>query len=182
MPCGDVGADKNVSLILQTPRLMVREFSLADVQALQRICGDKRTMRQVGDGTTLGLARCEEWIRVCLRDYAGKGYGAWAVYVQGVDAMAGYAGIVSAARRADPEIIYAFQPQWWRQGLAGELIPALLDYGFSRCRLSRLVATVAPGNIASCRAVERAGMHCAGEEIEPDGHTMLIYAIEAPQA
>ena len=98
-----------MSLILQTPRLMVREFSLADVQALQRICGDKRTMRQVGDGTTLGLARCEEWIRVCLRDYAGKGYGAWAVYVQGVDAMAGYAGIVSAARRADPEIIYVFQ-------------------------------------------------------------------------
>jgi RimJ/RimL family protein N-acetyltransferase len=43
------------------------------------------------------------------------------------------------------------------------------------------VATVAPANIASCRAVERAGMHCAGEEIEPDGSTMLIYAIEAPE-
>jgi RimJ/RimL family protein N-acetyltransferase len=169
-----------VSLILQTPRLIVREFGLADAPALQRICGDKRTMRQVGDGTTLGLARCEEWIRVCLRDYVGKGYGAWAVYVQGVEEMAGYAGIVSAARRADAEIIYAFQPQWWRQGLAGELIPMLLDYGFSHCNLPRLVATVAPGNIASCRAVERAGMHCAGEEIEPDGRTMLIYALEAP--
>ena len=108
-----------------------------------------------------------------LRDYASKGYGAWAVFVQGVEPMAGYAGIVSAARRADPEIIYALQPQWWRQGLAGELIPALLEHGFSRCRLPRIVATVAPGNIASCRAVERAGMHCAGEEIEPDGSTML---------
>jgi ribosomal-protein-alanine N-acetyltransferase len=171
-----------VSLILQTPRLLVRKFSLADAPALQEICGDKRTMRDVGDGTTLDLARCEEWIRVSLRDYAGKGYGAWAVYVQGVEKMAGYGGIVSAARRADPEIIYAFQPRWWRQGLAGELIPALLDYGFSQCGLPRLVATVAPDNIASCRAVERAGMHCAGEEIEPDGRSMLIYAIEAPHA
>jgi RimJ/RimL family protein N-acetyltransferase len=168
-------------MILQTPRLLLREFSLADAPALQVICGDRRTMRHVGDGTTLDLARCTEWIRVSLRDYASKGYGAWAVFVQGVESMAGYAGIVSAARRADPEIIYAFQPRWWRQGLAGELIPALLAHGFARHGLPRIVATVAPGNIASCRAVERAGMHCAGEEIEPDGSAMLIYAIEAPE-
>lgn len=167
-------------MILQTPRLLVREFSLADAPDLQRICGDRRTMRHVGDGTTLDLARCTEWIRVSLRDYAVKGHGAWAVFVQGEEQMAGYAGIVSAARRADPEIIYAFQPRWWRQGLAGELIPALLAHGFSRCQLPRLVATVSPANIASCRAVERAGMHCAGEEIEPDGSTMLVYAMEAP--
>lgn len=169
-----------MSVILQTSRLMVREFSLADAPALQGICGNRRTMRQVGDGTTLDLARCEEWIAVSLRDYAGKGYGAWAVFVKGEEQMAGYAGIVSAARRADPEIIYAFQPRWWRQGLAGELIPALLEYGFAKCCLPRIVATVAPGNIASCRAVERAGMHCAGEETEPDGSSMLVYAIEAP--
>jgi RimJ/RimL family protein N-acetyltransferase len=66
-----------VSLILQTPRLLVREFSLADAPALHLICGNRRTMRHVGDGTTLDLARCTEWIRVALRDYAGKGYGAW---------------------------------------------------------------------------------------------------------
>lgn len=171
-----------MSVILQTPRLMVREFSLADAPALQGICGDRRTMRHVGDGTTLDLARCEEWIRVSLRDYAGKGYGAWAVFVQGVEQMAGYGGIVSAARRADPEIIYAFQPRWWRQGLAGELIPALLVQAFSRHGLPRIVATVAPANVASCRAVERAGMQCAGEEIEPDGSRMLVYAMEAPRA
>jgi RimJ/RimL family protein N-acetyltransferase len=170
-----------MAVILQTPRLIVREFDLTDAVALQRICGDRRTMRHVGDGTTLDLARCEEWIRVSLRDYASKGHGAWAVFVQGAAEMAGYAGIVSAARRADPELIYAFRPQCWRQGLAGELIPALLEYGFSVCRLPRLVAVIAPANVASCRAVERAGVNCAGEEIQPDGSTMLIYAIESPR-
>lgn len=170
-----------MALILQTPRLLVREFSLADAPGLQLICGNRRTMRHVGDGTTLDHARCAEWIRVSLRDYASKGYGAWAVFVHGTEQMAGYGGIVSAARRADPEIIYALQPQWWRQGLAGELIPALLDHAFSACRLPHLVAVIAPANLASCRAVERAGMHCAGEEIQPDGSTMLIYAIEAPE-
>ena len=42
-----------MALILQTPRLLVREFSLADAPALQLICGNRRTMRHVGDGTTL---------------------------------------------------------------------------------------------------------------------------------
>ena len=86
-----------MALILQTPRLLVREFSLADAPALQLICGNRRTMRHVGDGTTLDLARCTAWIRVSLRDYAGKGYGAWALFVQGAEPMAGYAGIVSLA-------------------------------------------------------------------------------------
>lgn len=61
------------------------------------------------------------------------------------------------------------------------MIPALLEHGFSVCRLPRLVAVVAPANMASCRAVERAGMNCAGEEIQPDGSTMLVYAIESPE-
>jgi ribosomal-protein-alanine N-acetyltransferase len=93
--------------------------------------------------------------------------------------MAGYCGIVTARRRADPEIIYALRPRWWRQGLASELVPALLQFGFSTCGLPRLVATIRPENHASLRVVEKAGMHCAGEELGGEGILMLIYALDA---
>ena len=171
-----------MSDVIATRRLLVRQFATADAEELQRICGDRRTMRYVGDGTVLGRARCAEWIAESLQDYAVAGRGAWAVFVQGTSGMAGYCGIVSAPHRRDPEIIYAFRPGWWRQGLASELVPALLAHGFGTLHLPRLVATIRPENIASLRAVERAGMHCAGEEFDREGVLMLIYALDAPVA
>ena len=169
-----------MTLVLTTPRLTVRQFTAGDVTGLQTICGDRRTMRYVGDGMVLTRQRCAEWIEESLVDYVTRGYGASALYVQGESTMAGYCGIVTARRRADPEIIYALRPQWWRQGLASELVPALLHFGFVTCGLPRLIATIRPENHASLRVVEKAGMHCAGEELADEGVLMLIYALDAP--
>lgn len=167
-----------MTVVLTTPRLRVRHFTAVDAAALHGICGDGRTMRYVGDGMVLSPARCARWIEESLVDYATRGYGASAVYAEGDPVMAGYCGIVTARRRADPEIIYALRPQWWRQGLARELVPALLHFGFETCGLPRLVATIRPENHASLRVVERAGMHCAGEELAAEGILMLIYALD----
>jgi RimJ/RimL family protein N-acetyltransferase len=169
-----------MTVVLTTPRLQVRHFTAGDAAALQVICVDRRTMRYVGDGMVLTQARCAEWIAESLVDYATRGYGASALYVEGDPVMAGYCGIVTARRRADPEIIYALRPRWWRQGLATELVPALLRFGFETCGLPRLIATIRPENHASLRVVERAGMHCAGEELAAEGIRMLIYMAEAP--
>ena len=166
--------------VFRTPRLTVRQFTPADVDDLQVICGDRRVMRYVGDGMVLTRRRCAEWIDEAVVDYPTRGYGAWALAVEGEAALAGYCGIVAARRRADPEIIYALRPGLWGRGLASELVPALLNHGFKKCQLPRLIATVRPENQASLRVVEKAGMHCAGEELAAEGILMLIYALDAP--
>jgi RimJ/RimL family protein N-acetyltransferase len=167
--------------VFSTPRLIVRQFTAADVDELHAICGDRRVMRYVGDGMILPRQRCAGWIDESLADYATRGHGAWALGVAGETTLAGYAGIVSARRRADPEIIYALRPGLWGRGLASELVPALLDHGFNGCCLPRLIATVRPENRASLRVVEKAGMHCAGEELAEEGILMLIYALDSPR-
>ena len=167
--------------VFSTPRLSVRQFTPADVDELHAICAEKRVMRYVGDGMILSRQRCAGWIDESLVDYARHGHGAWALAVEGKPGLAGYCGIVSARRRADPEIIYALRPGLWGRGLASELVPALLHHGFNNCRLARLIATVRPENQASLRVVEKAGMHCAGEELAAEGILMLIYALDAPR-
>jgi len=168
-----------VTVLLTTPRVTVRQFTASDLDDLHAICADRRTMRYVGDGMTLTRQRCAEWLAESLVDYGTRGYGASAVHVAGEAAMAGYCGIVAARRRADPEIIYALRPRFWGQGLASELVPALLAWGFGTWGLPRLIATVRPENRASLRVVEKAGMHCAGEELAAEGIPMLIYALDA---
>ena len=167
--------------IFWTPRLTARQFTSADVDDLHAICGDRRVMRYVGDGLVLTRQRCAWWIDESLVHYTARGYGAWALEVSGETTLAGYCGIVPARRRADPEIIYALRPGLWGRGLASELVPALLNHGFKGCRLPRVIATVRPENQASLRVVEKAGMHCAGEELAAEGILMLIYALDAPR-
>ena len=71
------------------------------------------------------------------------------------------------------------RPRFWGQGLASELVPALIEFGFGPCGRKRLVATIRPENHASLRVVEKAGMHCAGEELASEGILTLIYALDA---
>lgn len=184
--------------IFSTPRLHVRQFVMSDDTALHRVCGDRRTMRLVGDGRILDLGECRQWIRASMDHYAALGHGAWAVCARDEDLrekgkadetidsagvavepeLIGYCGIVPARRRSDPELIYALLPRCWGRGLASELVPALVDHGFAARGLPRLVATVRPENVASVRVLERAGMHCAGEELAAEGIPHLVYALD----
>jgi RimJ/RimL family protein N-acetyltransferase len=169
-----------VTVVFTTPRLQVRQFVPDDAAELHALCGSPRTMRYVGDGMCLTRGRCAGWIEESLADYAARGYGAWAVRLRDEPVLIGYCGIVAARRRADPELIYALRPDLWGRGLASELVPALLAFGFGACGLPRLVATIRPENRASLSVVEKAGMHCAGEELAAEGILMLIYALDRP--
>ena len=55
----------------------------------------------------------------------------------------------------------------------------MLNYGLKQCGLQRILATIAPENLASQRVVEKAGMVFDREEIESDGLSSLFYFIEA---
>lgn len=167
-----------MSTVLATPRLLVRQFTTADVDPLHLLCGDRRTMRYVGDGMVLDRQRCAEWIDECRASYAAGRAGGWALELHDQPGLAGYAGITSARRRADPELIYLIRRDRWGQGLASELVPALIDHGFNALGAKRLVATVRPENVASVRVLEKSGMHCAGEEYAAEGILMLIYALD----
>jgi hypothetical protein len=122
-------------MVLTTARLTVRQFVPGDADELHAVCGDRRTMRYVGDGMTLSPRRCAEWIDESLMDYATRGYGASAVYIQGEASMAGYCGIVTARRRADPKSSCA---GILGEGTVSELVPAC-EFGFGPCGLDRLV-------------------------------------------
>jgi RimJ/RimL family protein N-acetyltransferase len=165
-------------LVLATSRLTVRQFLPSDTAGLHDVCRDPRVMRSIGTGVTLTLDECRMWIDESSRHFAHGGHGAAAVFVAGRPAMAGFCGIVPARRRQDRELLFAFRPEHWRQGFATELVPALVRHGFEVLKLPRLVALCQPDNHASRRALERAGLQCAGEELAAEGVTMLIYLIE----
>ena len=56
-----------------------------------------------------------------------------------------------------------FFPQVWGKGLAIEAVLACLDEGFKKLKFKRIIAITQKANIASCRLLEKIGMHLAQE-------------------
>lgn len=56
------------------------------------------------------------------------------------------------------EISYIVNPDFWGRGFATEIAYLLIDFGFKHLELHRIYATCDPGNIASAKVMEKAGM------------------------
>jgi RimJ/RimL family protein N-acetyltransferase len=167
--------------IIETARLAVRHLRREDLEGLAEICADPEVMRYVGDGRPLSREQVREWIEKSLENYARRGFGSFAV-VSKEDGgrLAGYCGLVNPTPEGEAEIIYGFARRHWGRGLAGELAGPLLGFGFASCGLTRVVATIDPGNLASIRIVEKCGMTLRERRTDEDGLPELVYVAERP--
>lgn len=169
-------------LLFETARLRARHFEEHDAAALFEICRDPVAMRWMGDGRPLTFEQCQEWIAISKRNYATRGFGASAVELRAAPGLIGFCGVVYAPGSSMPEIIYGFGQRWWGQGYASEVVPAMLDYAAGTCGLARIMATIDPLNLISCRVAEKAGMRFERLEHEPDGQPIRVYMRERPAA
>ena len=67
-------------LILETPRLLLRELTMADADALESILGDAVTMQYYP--APFPRAEIEDWIRRNLARYRGYGFGIWGMLLK----------------------------------------------------------------------------------------------------
>ena len=164
--------------ILETDRLFIRGLRADDLDELYEVCGDPELMRHVGDGRPLTREQTRQWIEKSQDNYRRHGFGCAAVVAKDGSRFAGYCGLVYGPGGADMEIIYALKKQYWGAGLASEAAAAMIEYGFGKCRLKRIVATIDPANRASVRIAEKLGMTHREDRLDEHGLPEAVYAIE----
>jgi RimJ/RimL family protein N-acetyltransferase len=76
---------------LETPRLILREFSADDVDSLGEVLSDPETMRFYP--APLDRAGVEEWIARNCRRYAKDGHGLWAMLLKTSGELIGDCGL-----------------------------------------------------------------------------------------
>lgn len=84
------------------------------------------------------------------------GYGMFAMEEKASSRVIGFCGIVHPGGQVEPEMKYALRRSHW--GLAFEGVLPLVAYGVRVHRLSKIIATTAPENAASHRALLKAGI------------------------
>lgn len=145
---------------LVTPRLVIREYAAADVRAVTSISSDPDVVRYVRWGP-----HDEEATRRFLNDAEASRTAVPRLRsllavseAEGARIVGGCSLEVHRPHDREANIGFYLGRSWWGRGYATELIKALLTWGFEELSLHRISATADVRNVASWRAMERAGM------------------------
>jgi RimJ/RimL family protein N-acetyltransferase len=167
------------SLILETPRLRLRGYTLADTDALLPVLGDPVAMEFYP--APFDRQGVEDWIARSLERYRRDGHGLWAMVLKDSGEVIGDCGcsMQEVEGRNHVEIGYHVRRDLWGNGYATEAAQACKDYAFRTLGAPLVISMIRPENIRSRRVAEKNGMVCEKIVFWRD-YDHCIYAIKNP--
>ena len=167
-----------MKVILETDRLLLREYVEDDAEAFLKLNTDPEVLRFVPDKALLNVEQARQvLIDHPIADYRKNGFGRGACILKKSGEQIGFAGLKYLKELDEVDIAYRFMPTYWGQGLATEAARASVRYGFADLGLKRIIGLVMPENTASVGVLEKAGL-CHSNSVSLWDHQFSKYIIE----
>jgi RimJ/RimL family protein N-acetyltransferase len=145
--------------VLETPRLVLREFGLDDAQFVLELLNEPAFLRFIGDKGVRTLDDARDYLlKGPIESYRRFGFGLYLASLRADDTPIGMCGLVKREGLADVDVGFALRSSFWSRGYAVEAAAAVLDYGRRALNLGRIVAIANPDNRASIAVLERIGL------------------------
>jgi len=167
-------------VVLETDRLILRQFTEDDFDDLAAIYGDPRVTRFIGKGTAKSREEVRHILNCALIDNArawspqllarlpqlGRAierdghFSLWATIYKPDNRLIGRCGLLSwdLDGAKEVEVGYILAADYWGRGLATEAARASRDYGLNQLGFDRLISVIQPANLASQRVAVKNGM------------------------
>ncbi len=151
-------------MILETPRLLLRDFTADDWPAVLAYQRDPRYLRlyEWADRTP---AAVQAFVQMFVDQQHAQPRTRFqlAVTLRATGELIGNCGI----RRDSPmsheaEIGYEIAPDQWGRGYASEAVAAIVGFGIETLRVHRITAWLVADNVASARVLEKNGFQLEG--------------------
>ena len=166
-----------MKVILETDRLLLREFVEDDAESFFKLNTYPEVVRFVPDKPLLNVEQARQTlIDHPIADYRRYGFGRGACILKSTGEQIGFAGLKYLDELGEVDVAYRLLPAHWGQGLATEVALASVRYGFTALGLKRIIGLVMPKNIASVRVLEKTGLRYSGT-VTLWGHTFSRYVI-----
>ena len=146
--------------IIETPRLILRNWRDADVEAWVAMNADARVTEFFAKAYTREVS--EAGATAIRAQLTRDGFGWWALEMRGGPSFIGSIALQSVPFEAPftpaHEIGWRLASQHWGYGYATEGARAALDFAFTELKWPEIVAFTAASNLRSQRVMERLGM------------------------
>ena len=145
--------------VLETERLSLRELTADDAQFILKLLNEPSFLRYIGDKKARNLEDARQYIlNGPVASYERNGFGLYLVELRESYTPIGMCGFLKREELPDPDIGFAFMPEFWSQGFAFEAAAALLQDAHERLKLERILAITSLDNEASIKLLQRLGL------------------------
>jgi RimJ/RimL family protein N-acetyltransferase len=170
-----------MTTILETQRLLLRHLTMDDLDELFTLYQDPEIRKYFPEGV-LNYEDTKEELEWHMHGHPEHPeLGLWATIHKETGKFIGRCGLLpwEIDGRLEVEIAYLLDKTFWHQGLAAEAAKGILQYGFGKLNLDRLICLIDPKNIASQNVARRIGMTLEKrvDGIDGDNFPTLIYSI-----
>lgn len=148
--------------VLETERLIMREWRESDFPAYYECCADEETQRYVGGKV---MSRVEAWRHMAyvVGHWELRGFGHWAVEEKATGEFVGRVGVQDPDGWPEFEIGWMIAPSRRRRGYALEAARRALDYAFETIGRDHVISLIQAPNVASIAVATRLGETLEGE-------------------
>ena len=149
-----------VSIIFETRRLLFRRQTLDDLDSLWALYCNPEITKYIPDAPR-SYEEAKEELEWHMNGHPkNPELGLWAAIYKETGRFIGRCGLLpwTIDGQQEVEIAYTIAQDYWGQGLATEAAQGILQYGFEKLKLTRMICLIDPENIASQRVAEKIGM------------------------
>jgi RimJ/RimL family protein N-acetyltransferase len=175
-------------VFLATERMVLRRFTVADVDRVVELDADPEVMRYINGGIATSRQEIEDDYLPAWLSYYDRfeGYGFWAAIEKASGDFLGWFHLrpPPQAPPDQPELGYRLRRSAWGRGLATEGARALIDAAFETYGARRVNAETMAVNVGSRRVMEKSGLILVRSftqdwphRIEGDEHGDVEYAL-----
>lgn len=165
-----------MKFIIETERLLLREFILDDAEKFYQLNLNPNVIRYTGNTAFKSIYEAKMFLEN-YNDYKANGYGRWAVINKNSSEFIGWCGLKYCELENETDIGFRFFEEEWNKGYATESAAACLKYGFDKLKLNRIIGRAMKENAASIKVLKKIGLvyetDCVFENKEA-----VIYKIE----
>ncbi|MES2770078.1 MAG: GNAT family N-acetyltransferase [Bdellovibrionota bacterium] len=164
--------------VLETERLIFRRTNDSDAEFMKKLMNSPGFIENIGDRNIKTLEDAKVHIASkYTASYEANGYGLFTVELRNKTPI-GTCGLVKRDPKEDPDIGFAYLPEFWGKGYAIEAALGVLDYSKNILKLKRVLGITIPSNIGSIKTLEKAGLKFIKMSIsEVDGAEIRVYEI-----
>jgi RimJ/RimL family protein N-acetyltransferase len=159
-----------VATILETPRLVLMELSLDDLDFIATMMSDPHVMRFYPKRLNRDEAAAS--IRRMLDRYARDGFGPWLVRETSSGRPVGRVGLIRQHLDGVPEIEVAWMIHrpYQRCGFASEAGRACAAHALNALEAKRVISLIRPENLPSIATALKLGMTCTRDTLHAGYH------------
>jgi len=143
---------------LNTERLLVRGFDTNDAEFILELLNQPSFIQFIGDKGVRSVDDARNYITTGpIESYQRHGFGLYLVELKDRKVPIGMCGVLKRESLPDPDLGFAFLPEYWGKGYAFEAASAALDQARDFFKLARILAITNPDNDASIKLLATLG-------------------------